>query len=140
MTAPTPAERTLNIANFLMVALLAVLNLVGMIAGLYFEGPDSGSAWAAAMGSWSVLAHVLVGLALLVYAVYILVLSVRSKKNYRIVSSIVGFVAVLAAALFGSGFLSVQDDTYTLAMGISATVALIAYAYALVRAHHVEGA
>ena len=49
MKASNPKERKLNILNFLIVTLIAGLDLVGIYAALFFKGPDSGSAWKASM-------------------------------------------------------------------------------------------
>ena len=135
MKAPEP--RTLNIFAFLLIGLTAVLNLVGMYAGLFFETPEGADGWAAAMNSHSVLTHVVLGTLLLVGAVVFLIMSIRSKKGSWIWTSAVGLVAVLAAAMFGSNFLSLQNDADTLWMGITATFALLAYAFGLLLSHHV---
>lgn len=134
MKAPEP--RTLNIFAFLMIALTAVLNLVGMYAGLFFEA-EGADGWAVAMDSHSVLTHIVLGTLLLVGAVVFLGMGIRSKKDSWIWTSAVGLVAVLAAAMFGANFLSLQNDADTLWMGISATLALLAYAFGLLLSHHV---
>jgi hypothetical protein len=134
MKAPEP--RTLNIFAFLMIALTAVLNLVGMYAGLFFEA-EGADGWAVAMDSHSVLTHIVLGTLLLVGAVVFLGMGIRSKKDSWIWTSAVGLVAVLAAAMFGANFLSLQNDADTLWMGISATLALLAYAFGLLMSHHV---
>lgn len=134
MKAPEP--RTLNIFAFLMIALTAVLNLVGMYAGLFFEA-EGADGWAVAMDSHSVLTHIVLGTLLLVGSVVFLGMGIRSKKGSWIWTSAVGLVAVLAAAMFGANFLSLQNDSDTLWMGISATLALLAYAFGLLLSHHV---
>lgn len=135
MKAPEP--RTLNIFAFLMIGLAAVLNLVGMYAGLFFETPEGAGGWETAMDSHSVLTHIVLGTLLLVGAVVFLIMSIRSLKSSWIWTSAIGLVAVLAAASFGANFLSLQNDADTLWMGITATLALLAYAFGLLLSHHV---
>ena len=54
-------------------------------------------------------------------------------------TSAIGLVEIIAPAVFGSVFLTSQNDIYTFIMAIFAAVAQIAYAYAIVRAHHISG-
>jgi hypothetical protein len=136
MATLSPLEVKLNIRNFLMVALIALLELFGMYAALFFEGPESGSAWPAAMSSFSVMGHMMLGLAVLVFGLIILINSLATRKSYRIWASIVGLAGILAASAFGSMFLSQENDLYTFLMAVAAVIAQIAYAYSIVRAHH----
>ncbi len=130
-----PQLRTLNILGFLQLLLVAGLNLVGMYAALFAELPDA-ARWAGAMGSHSVTTHMTLGLLILVFAVVLLLLALRAKSKAWSIPSALGLLGIVGGTLGGSWFVSADNDTATLLMAISATVAVVAYALGLLLANH----
>ncbi len=138
MSAPTPAERTLNIGNFLQVSLVSLAGLGGMLASIVLATFLTVPSWSASVRWPAIPLHLLLAAIALAFGVRLLVLSLRSGLRYRIASSATGLALLVLATGSGVGLMTVPAPAFAIAMAVFSTAAVIAYAFAIVRAHHVE--
>jgi hypothetical protein len=80
------------------------------------------------------MAHITLGALLLVLAVWILVLAVRSSDRGWVSASVVGIVSILVSFTAGSLFMGeTSSDVASYVMAVGCAVAIAAYALALAR-------
>jgi len=125
----SPRLRPLGAA--MVVTLLAQL-LVGMANTFWLSLPESGSGWNEAAPAALLSAHLTVGTALLVLAVWIAVLAVRGRSRGWMIASAVGILGLLTAFGGGSMFMGdTSDDLASFVMAVGAAVAIGAYSLGL---------
>lgn len=108
-----------------LMGLLSLQFILGMIANLYVEFPDTtdqAQLWQAAWSTWSVAAHMVVALLILVLG---LVIALRAKAGK--VLAWLGFVGILVAALGGEEFVRLQTETWSLVMAFGFIAAMGLY-------------
>jgi len=126
------AIRTLGAA--MVLTLLGQL-LLGMANALWLQLPASGSGWSAGASSGLLMAHLALGLALLVLAVWILISAVHHHDRNWLLATGFGVVGIVVA--FGSGiaFLSQPSSNgASFLMTVGTAVAIAAYALGLYQA------
>jgi hypothetical protein len=117
-----------------MVLTLLGQLLLGMANTFWLSLPDSGSGWNAASPAFLLTAHLTLGTALLILAVWIAVLAVRERDRGWIVASVVGIVSILVSFTGGSLFMGeTSNDGASYLMAVGCAVAIAAYALALYR-------
>lgn len=117
-----------------MVMILLGELLLGMANALWLQLPDSGSGWIAGSSSGLLGIHMLLGLALVVLAVWITVVAVRGRDRNWLTASIVGVVGILLA--FGSGLAfmgQTSNDVASFCMALGCAIAVAGYTYGLYR-------
>ena len=109
-----------------ILIVLIVQFALGIGVNLYVTLPAAGQPGHASMfGNGALLAlHAALGLFLILAAIFVLVRAVMARSVTLIVTSAVGLVAILLAALSGSGFTDKLTDGYSLGMAIAFAVAL----------------
>jgi hypothetical protein len=132
----------------LVLLLLAIQFLAGMVvnlfvqlpgahpgaqAGEYFSGVVQGVGWALAAGPLPLQVHVVLGLLLLVASLAILALAIVSRRRVWIVTTVLGWVGIMAAGFNGASFLNYGHDFSSLLMSIGFLLAVSAYAVGLYR-------
>jgi hypothetical protein len=127
-------------ANSLAALVILLIEYgLGVWVNLYGQLPASdhganvaaGFGRAVADGPAGLSIHAVLGAVLIVSAVTAVVRSFRTRRLVLISATIVGLVAVAAAALSGAGFVGDGSNAASMSMGIAAGVAIGAYALVL---------
>jgi hypothetical protein len=121
-----------------LVMLIAEFAL-GTGVNLYVTLPagDRGSAVGAAIGKAladgpaAVAVHAALGLLLIVAAVALLIRAIAGRHAPAIILSVIGLLAVLAAAASGARFVGTSQDAASLGMALATAVAMLCYAVTL---------
>jgi hypothetical protein len=133
-TAESITSTGLRSLGAVMVVILLGELLLGMANALWLQLPDSGSGWIAGSSSGLLGIHMLLGLALVVLAVWITVTAVRCRDRNWLTASIVGVVGILLA--FGSGLAfmgQTSNDVASFCMALGCAIAIAGYMYGLYR-------
>jgi hypothetical protein len=133
-TAESSTSIGLRSLGAAMVMILLGELLLGMANALWLQLPDSGSGWIAGSSSGLLGIHMLLGLALVVLAVWITVVAVRGRDRNWLTASIVGVVGILLA--FGSGLAfmgQTSNDVASFCMALGCAIAVAGYTYGLYR-------
>jgi hypothetical protein len=116
----------------MVVTLLAQL-LVGMANTFWLWLPDSGPGWDTAAPALLLTAHLTVGTALLILAVWIAVLAVRRRDRGWMIASAFGVLGIVTAFGGGTAFMGdTSNDVASFVMAVGAAVAIGSYALGLV--------
>jgi hypothetical protein len=133
-TAESSTSTGLRSLAVAMVMILLGELLLGMANALWLQLPDSGSGWSAGSSSGLLGIHMLLGLALVVLAVWITVAAVRGRDRNWLTASIVGVVGVLLA--FGSGLAfmgQTSNEVASFCMALGCAISIAGYTYGLYR-------
>lgn len=118
-------------ASLAAFVLLLVQYALGMYVNLYVTVPaaDHGQSVGKVIseGPGALSVHAVVGLLLVLDAIWLLVLASRSRRWGVVTAAAVGFVAIAGAALAGAGFASQGSNGSSMAMAMLAGVAILAY-------------
>lgn len=114
-----------------MLALLACQYILGMLTNFFVPFPEgpADQQWQFASTQLLPMAHIVLGLALLVGALVLLVKAIRLKDRVWKIASSVGLGAILLAVEAGSEFVTTQEEGYSFAMSILFIVAVAAYGW-----------
>jgi hypothetical protein len=152
-SAGASSRRRLSALTTLLLVLLQVQFLLGMAVNLFVKIPDShpgakpsgyftgaaqSVAWAATQGSLWLQLHAIFGLLLVLLALLLLTLALRSQRRSWIVACVFGLVGVLGGGFNGASFLNYHEDFSSLLMATGLAVATAAYVLGL-RAAYDEG-
>jgi heme A synthase len=117
----------------MVVTLLGQL-LLGMANTFWLQLPDSGSGWKAAAPEALFMAHMTLGAALLVLAIWIAIAAFRGRDRNWLIASMVGVLGILLAVGAGTAFMShTNNDGASYLMSIGTSLAIAAYALGLYR-------
>ena len=136
MTRTTPASTAATIRSLGAVAVLTLLAqlLLGMANTFWLTVPDSGPGWATAAPAGLLMAHIGLGVLLLVLAVWIAVVAWRGRDRTWLTASAVGVLGIVVALGAGSAFMSeVSNDVASYLMAAGTAIAIAGYAYGLYR-------
>ena len=131
-TAESDTSDKLRLLGAAMVVILLGELLLGMANAFWLQLPDSGSGWTAGSSSGLLGVHMILGVALVVLAVWIGVAAVRGGDRNWVHASIVGAVGILLA--FGSGLAFMGQTSNNLAsfcMALGCAIAIASYALGL---------
>ena len=113
---------------------LVVQFLLGIAINLYVQFPANQTReqlWSFAFKQWLVVAHLVVGVGLVLGSIIFLIRSIRQKSlGWKILAAI-GLIAVLIAWASGEEFVSTQADIWSFVMSIGFGIALLAYSWGL---------
>jgi len=113
--------------------LLAQL-LLGIANSLWLNVPATGNAWKTATPGALLGAHLLVGTALALFALWLIVVAVRAKDRTWTVASVVGIVGILLGFGGGAAFLGSNGQAApSMVMAVGCTVAIASYVLALAK-------
>jgi hypothetical protein len=130
---PTTSTRIRTLGAAMVVTLLGQL-LLGMANTFWLTVPDSGSGWKTAAPMGLLVAHITLGVALLVLAIWIAVAAFRGNDRNWLTASAVGILGILLASGAGTAFMSqTSNDGASYFMSIGTALALAAYALGLYR-------
>lgn len=76
-------------------------------------------------------AHAVVGLLLVITAIYLLIRAIIARQVTLVVTSASGLAAIITAAIYGAGFASKVTDADSMGMAVATAVALASYAIGL---------
>ena len=130
-SSPSTRIRALGAATVL--TLLGQL-LLGMANTFWLKLPGTGSGWSAAAPMALLMAHITLGAALLVLAIWIAVAAFRDHDSNWLRASTAGILGLLLAFGGGTAFMSQTSNngaSYLMAVGTS--LAIAAYALGLYR-------
>lgn len=115
-----------NRASFGMVIMLVIQFVLGTAYNLWGTAPSAGKS--IGMFSSPLLAiHVIFGILLVLAAIDLLVRGIRSHLRLPLITTIVGLVAILAAAGTGSAFTHNGANGASFGMALATAIAMIAY-------------
>jgi hypothetical protein len=126
----------LHVFSFWMVVILVLLFVSGMIINLFVTFPEipeitlQSNQYFPFFNEYPVLlAHFLLGIILLIGALITLVMSYKAKQTKIIRISLIGFLSVLIAMVYGLVFVHYvfTNNAYSFDMSLSALFALVAY-------------
>jgi hypothetical protein len=129
--------RNLRGASFGALVMLIVQFAIGIVVNLYATIPASqqgdsflGSiGWALSKGPASLASHAGLALLLVVAAVVLVIRAVMARHVPTIVLSVVGLLAIIAAAVNGARFVADGgQNNASLAMALAAAAAMLCYA------------
>ena len=115
---------------FVMLGLLVLQYVLGMATNMWVQFPDTSQVnqlWDAARAQLPSLAHIILGVLLLVGAIIFVIRATAKHQRGWIVSSAVGLVAILVAAIGGATYVSSQSDAWSMVMAVGFIAALLAY-------------
>ena len=116
-------------------AMLVIQFGLGIGVNLYVTLPTAGSGGRSIGQAFSngalLAAHTVLGLLLIVTAVSLLVRAIIARHRPIIVAAVVGLLAILAAAGFGSSFVNRSTTGASMGMAMATGVALLCYIAAL---------
>ena len=125
-------QARLRQASLAVLIVLVIQFALGMGVNLYTKLPAPGHGHASWFGSGALLAlHTALGMILILSAIAVLVRAIAARNRTLIVTSAAGFVAILLAAFFGSGFTDKLTNGYSFGMALATAVALACYAIGL---------
>jgi hypothetical protein len=144
----TPETRgsLLRILTIFMLVLLIIEFIIGEITSLYIELPTthpgtasssspglvSGLGWSLAQsGLLSLQVHGALGLLLILLSLVLIGLAIARRLRVWVITSLIGSVGLILAALSGVGFVNSGVATSSLVMALGFMLALIAYALGL---------
>ena len=128
------SQNTLRTIAFAMVGLLVLQYVLGMVTNMFVQFPETDQVnllWDAARGQLPSLAHIILGVLLLVGAIIFVIRATAKHQRGWIVSSAVGLVAILVAAIGGATYVSSQSDAWSMVMALGFIAALLAYGWGL---------
>jgi hypothetical protein len=122
----TPLAGKVSRASFGMVIMLVIEFVLGTAYNLWGKMPASGKS--IGMFSSPLLAiHVIFGILLILAAIDLLVRAIRAGERLPLVTSIIGLVALIAAAGAGSSFTRDGANGASFGMALATAIAMIAY-------------
>lgn len=144
-TKTTPSRfHTLTMITLL---LLAIQFLVGTVVNLfvqipsshpgahppeYFSGVVQGDFWALTQsGLIPLVAHVILGILLLLASLILLGLSISSRQRGWILASVFGLIGIIGAGFNGASFLNYGEDFSSLLMSVGFFLSMISYVIGL---------
>src|ERR1035437_2315773 len=101
----TPSTRIRALGAAIIVTLLGQL-LLGMANTFWLKLPDTGSGWSAAAPMALLMAHITLGAALLVLAIWIAVVAFHDRDSNWLRASTAGILGLLLAFGGGTAFMS----------------------------------
>ena len=137
---PARQLRSLRGASFGALVMLIAQFAIGAVVNLYATVPaaDKGSGFFGAIGKAlsngpaSLAAHAGLGLLIVVAAVALVIRAVMARHTPTIVVSVIGLLAIVAAAVYGARFVSDGGPaSASLAMALAAAVAMLCYGISL---------
>lgn len=135
--ATTPEWRTsagLRSLGAAMVVILLGELLLGLANTFWLQLPDSGSGWTAGASSGLLGFHMIMGAALVLLAVWICIVAIRSRDRNWLIASVVGVVGILLAFGAGLAFMGqTSNNVASFLMAIGCTVAIAGYVLGLYR-------
>lgn len=115
-----------------VLVLLVVEYAIGMYVNLYVAVPaaDHGGGLGGAIsgGPASLSLHAVLGLLLGLGALGVAVQSILVRHRGLMAASVIGLLAIIVAAVAGTGFTSTGDDSASMAMSVLTGVAVLCYA------------
>jgi hypothetical protein len=144
------ASPRLRVLTVFILFLLAAQFLLGMAVNLfvtiptnhpganppeYFSGVYHSVSWAitSASSPLLLLLHASIGLALVVFAIALLISAIGSRKGSWIAVAIIGFIGVLGAGFNGGSFLNYNKDFSSMLMSVGFILAMVTYSMGLAR-------
>src|SRR5512135_2672883 len=122
-------------ASLAVLIMLIVQFALGIGVNLYVTLPPARTPGRGGDQSFSngplLAAHAVVGLLLVITAIYLLVRAIIARHVTLIVTSVAGLAAIITAAFYGAGFASKVTDADSLGMAMATAVALASYAIGL---------
>ena len=127
-------QKGLRMHAILMIGLLVIQYALGMLTNLFVQFPDTnqpGQLWGFANSQLTTVAHIWIGLLLLVSAVIFVIRAAGKNNRGWLASAVVGLIAIIVAIYGGVTFISSQADTYSLVMALGFIVSFVAYGWGL---------
>jgi len=124
----------LHVQTLFLIGFLVGEYLLGMLTNLLVSSPEGGADWQQwefARTQLPVMAHVILGLLLLVGSIVVCIWAFRAEDRTWKIASGIGLGSILLAIVSGSEFISSQRDYYSLVMSLLLIAAITAYAWGI---------
>jgi hypothetical protein len=122
-------------ASLAVLIMLIVQFALGIGVNLYVTLPPPGTPGRSNDQAFSngplLAAHAVVGLLLVITAIYLLIRAIIARHVTLIVTSVVGLAAIITAAIYGAGFASKVTDADSMRTAMATAAALASYAIGL---------
>jgi hypothetical protein len=133
-TAAVSTSTGLRSLGAAMVVILLGELLLGLANTFWLRLPDSGSGWTAGSSSGLLGIHMILGVALVVLAVWIAVAAVRGRDRNWLTASVVGVVGIVLAIGSGLAFMGqTSNNVASFCMALGCALAIAGYALGLYR-------
>jgi hypothetical protein len=130
---PTPSTGVRALGAAMVVTLLCQL-LLGMANTFWLTVPDSGSAWSVETPTGLLMAHMTLGVVLLVLAIWIAVAAFRGHDRNWLTASAFGIFGILLGVGGGIAFMGQTSNSgASFLMAVGTSVAIAGYALGLHR-------
>jgi hypothetical protein len=124
----------LRIHAFFLIGFLVGEYLLGMLTNLFVMLPEAQTGsqqWEFARTQPLVMAHIILGLLLLIGSIILYIRAIRAKSQTWKIASGIGLGSILLAIVAGSEFITSQQDYYSLVMSLLFIVAVAAYGWGI---------
>ena len=110
-----------------LLGLLSVEFVLGMISNLFVTFPDTtdqAQLMSASWHHWATASHIILGVGIVVLGFTVMIVSIQSKNRLLMMLGILGFTAILTAAVAGDRFVRTQHAAWSLTMAIGFIIAM----------------
>jgi hypothetical protein len=125
-SVPDRQARRITGASFGLTILILIQYVLGIAYNLYGTAPTAAKK-VTFFSSGLLAAHAIVGTLLILFAIYMVVSSVRAGARLAVITSAIGLLSLIAAWASGSAFTQNGDSGFSMAMGVLTAVALLCY-------------
>ncbi|MEI7667670.1 MAG: hypothetical protein WCI62_01590 [Erysipelotrichaceae bacterium] len=130
MESRTNYSYKLKRSAFGAIGVLILIYVLGIYTTLFIEIPAE-EGWAFLAKSGVLLAHAVLGTLIIFHSVSLVAMSLKSKSQTWLITSIIGLAGILLSSGTGSSFVSADNDLMSFLMALGFAASLLAYAYAI---------
>lgn len=113
-------------SSFGLVIMLIIQYVLGIAYNLYGTAPTAHKS----IGLFSsplLAVHVVVGILLILAAIELLVQAIRARIQVALITSVIGLLSIIGAAISGSGFTKSGASGASMGMAVATALALLCY-------------
>jgi hypothetical protein len=114
-----------------MVHTLVLQILLGLGNTFWLSLPEEGNRWSGAAPAWLLMAHITLGVLLIVLGGAVLVLAFQTGSRPFKSASVLGIASIVVAFGAGAAFMGQDSDALSFVMALGCGLAIIFYATAL---------
>jgi hypothetical protein len=131
-----------RLVAYLVLLLLGLQFLLGIVANLYVQIPDThpgsgaenyfvgvlqGIGWVITQGAWALQLHATLGLLLILLALLLTGLAFTRRERVWMILSPIGAIGMIGAGFNGASFINYGHDFSSLLMSVGFLLALVSY-------------
>ena len=130
-------ERRLRYQGISLLTALVVQYALGMYVNLFVQFPDNAGPvdlWRFAVRQWPLAFHIILGALLFIGSLALMMGAIRYRSYAWQAPAVIGFIAILIAAISGTSFIPTRSDPFSYVMALSFILAILAYSWGMMRA------